>query len=75
MSALDPAITANLEGSIAELEQLLLNRAAQETPVQSRHPSGLVDRFAEAARHFEDSHPGLSGTIGGVIDALGRMGI
>jgi hypothetical protein len=34
-----------------------------------------VERLSEAARHFEDSHPNLSGTIGGVIDAIGRMGI
>jgi hypothetical protein len=31
--------------------------------------------LAEAARHFEESHPTLSGTLGSVIDTLGQMGI
>lgn len=35
----------------------------------------IFRRLNEAARRFEDSHPTLSGAVGGLVDAIGRMGI
>lgn len=35
----------------------------------------LIEQLGQSARHFEESHPTLSGIIGSLIDALGRMGI
>ena len=37
--------------------------------------SSIVGRLNEAARHYEETHPTLSGIIGSIIDTLGRMGI
>lgn len=35
----------------------------------------ILGRLSNAAQQFEDSHPNLSGAVGGLIDAIGRMGI
>jgi hypothetical protein len=35
----------------------------------------LPERLRNAARHFEESHPTLSATVGQLIDMLGQMGI
>jgi hypothetical protein len=37
--------------------------------------ASIVGRLSEAARHYEDSHPTLSGILGSIIDTLSRMGI
>ena len=34
-----------------------------------------IESLQKAAKDFEESHPTLSGIIGGVIDALGQLGI
>ena len=43
-------------------------------PADPRQTS-LAARLADAEREFEATHPTLSGIVGSIIDALGRMGI
>jgi outer membrane protein TolC len=38
-------------------------------------PQSAVEDLSGWARRFEQSHPDLSGAIGGVIDAIARLGI
>ena len=68
-SNVDPQFRQRLEGTLAELRELLAEPAAP------RHQPSLVQTLTESARHFEETHPNLAGMIGSVIDALGRMGI
>jgi hypothetical protein len=65
----DPQVRQRLERTLAELNAVL-----EETSFREPEP-GVAQRLADAARHFEETHPTLAGTIGSVIDALGRMGI
>jgi hypothetical protein len=67
--AIDSQVASHVEQAIAELESAL-----EQQGVSADHPS-LIDRFKEAARHFEQSHPTVSGTLAQLIDVLGRMGI
>jgi uncharacterized protein DUF4404 len=73
LSNIDPQLRQRLERTVADLEQAL----AETTPAGSTaaRQSGLAQRLTEMARHFEETHPTLSGTLGSVIDALARMGI
>lgn len=65
---LDPALRGQLHSAMQEIQMALKNK----TP-----PGGesVMRRLGEAARHFEESHPTISGTIGSLIDTLGRSGI
>jgi hypothetical protein len=65
----DPEFRQRLEGTLAELRELL----AEPAPPRQQH--SLVQTLTESARHFEETHPNLAGMIGSVIDALARMGI
>ena len=64
----DPAVKDQLIAALLEIQAALKGHA----------PAGeksLMRRLGEAARHFEESHPALSGTISSLIDTLGRSGI
>jgi len=65
---LDPALRGQLNSAMQEIQTALKNKTA---------PGGesVMRRLGEAARHFEESHPTISGTIGGLIETLGRSGI
>jgi hypothetical protein len=39
------------------------------------HHATVKDRLAEAARHFDTSHPALAATIRTVVNTLNNMGI
>ena len=68
--SLDPTLAAQLRATIAEIEATLTGSAS------SRTADGTIrERLADAALDFEASHPTLAGTLGSVVDALGRMGI
>ena len=74
----DPQIRQTLESAIEEIQQTLDNagaRAAGETTDQEEAPEPIGQRLSEAVDHFDESHPTLASIIGGLIDALGRMGI
>jgi Domain of unknown function (DUF4404) len=66
--SLQPAMTARLRATLADLEGALAGK----------NPAGeqrLRERLGQAALDFEASHPMLSGNVGSIIVALGRMGI
>jgi hypothetical protein len=64
----DPEVRELLQSALGDIQQSL----------EGKEPGGehsIADRLASAARHYEDTHPNLSATLGGLIDALSRMGI
>jgi len=70
---LDPEVRTLLESAIEDIHGKL--DAPSETGDEQPQDDTIANRLTEAARHFEVTHPTLSGTVGSVIDALGRMGI
>jgi hypothetical protein len=68
IDALDPTARAELTATLQEIQQALQNKTLPPA-------KPLMRRLGEAARSFEDSHPALAGTIGSLIDTLGRSGI
>ena len=72
---------ASVEDVDADMQQLLkdamadIDKALQDQSAKRDDDGNLADRLSEAAQHFEDSHPTLTGIIGSVIDTLSRMGI
>lgn len=59
-----------LHGLIVDIENLLEGKQKAGT-----HPESIIERLREAVRAFETTHPTLTGAIGGVADALARVGI
>ncbi|HTQ37839.1 MAG TPA: DUF4404 family protein [Pirellulales bacterium] len=68
IDTLDPAARDNLSAAMQEIQRALQNKTSPAA-------KPLMRRLGESARQFEDSHPALAGTIGSLIDALGRSGI
>jgi hypothetical protein len=68
----DPEVRTLLESAIDDIHGKL---DAPSAEVAEPQDDTIANRLTEAARHFEVTHPTLSGTLGSVIDALGRMGI
>jgi hypothetical protein len=66
----DPEARAALEAVLRDIRGLLARSEAE-------NPAGpsLADRLRVAGRHFEESHPTLTATLGRVIDALAALGI
>jgi hypothetical protein len=64
----DPETREALVVLLGDIDRLLKKptAAATEEP---------VDRLTEAAQRFQAEHPTLAGTLEGLADALGRMGI
>lgn len=75
MNEVEPAAQALLKSAVSDLRQKLDEQGAPASSAEFGESASIVDRLHEAARHFEESHPTLTGAIGSVIDALGRMGI
>jgi len=76
----DPRMRQMLVDALHEIEEALHRGEAvptegSRTSESDDEDESLLDRLREAAQHFEEEHPVLSGTIGSMIDALGRMGI
>lgn len=59
-----------LRSLIGDIEDLLERKQKQGT-----QPESIIERLREAVRAFEKTHPTLTDAIGGVADALARMGI
>jgi hypothetical protein len=68
--ALDGESRAALEEVLRDIQELLARSGGTQ-----REPATLADRLLEAGRHFEDSHPTLTATLGRVVDALVALGI
>lgn len=71
MDAVDAEARAALEHVMHDIQELL----ARAEDDRSREPHSLAERLREAGRHFEDSHPTLTATVGRVVDALSNLGI
>jgi hypothetical protein len=74
---LDDDSQAMMRQVMTDIEQALSrgDASTQSLAKQSEHRGSLVRRLTDATRGFESTHPMLSGAVGSVIDALGRMGI
>jgi hypothetical protein len=68
--ALDPEARAALEEVLRDIQELLSRSGGKP-----RRPGSLSGRLAQATRHFEESHPKLTATLGRVVDALAALGI
>jgi len=67
---IDAELRADLERAIAELRQVV---ERDRSEAGEAHPLG--ERLEALALEFEQSHPLLTQAIGGVVRALGAMGI
>ncbi len=67
---IDDSSRALLRSVIGDIENLLDRKPAPDT-----QPGSIVERLREAVKTFEKTHPSLTEAIGGVADALARMGI
>jgi hypothetical protein len=67
---IDPAVAARLQENIDQAKQVLARREPQGTG----HAT-VVEQLNDAVLELEASHPTLAQNLGGLIDALGRMGI
>jgi len=59
-----------LRSVLGDIEDLLERKQKRGT-----QPASIIERLREAVRTFETTHPTLTNAIGGVADALARMGI
>ena len=71
VDSLDAEARAALEAVMQDIRAALA-RAEHE---QRGEAHSLADRLREAGRHFEQSHPTLTATLGRVVDALAALGI
>jgi uncharacterized protein DUF4404 len=67
---LDPAVAQQLDATIAEAKAALAG-----APIQPAKHQSIIQRLSDAVLRYEASHPSLSGNLGSIVDALGRMGI
>ncbi|NIP87358.1 MAG: DUF4404 family protein [Planctomycetales bacterium] len=70
LDQVDPQVQQLLQTAVDDIQQAL--QQGSQPPAGDTH---IVSRLSQAAQHFEDSHPTLSGMIGSLIDTLSRMGI
>jgi hypothetical protein len=71
VDALDTEARDALEKVMRDIQDLLARAEGDE----DREAPSLADRLRDAGRHFEDSHPALTATVGRVVDALAALGI
>jgi len=74
VEATDPEIQRLLQGAVADIQGTIQRREGVASQGQPSDES-IVDRLSAAARHYEETHPTLSGILGSIIDTLSRMGI
>lgn len=67
---LDPQTAAQLKKTIGDIRTTL-----QEKGLEAEAHSTLSQRLSDAAIHFEESHPTISGTLERLVDMLAQMGI
>ncbi len=68
MQKLDPAQRAQLAAALDEIQATLASK-------KSVGSESTMRRLGEMAREFEDSHPALATSIGGLINVLANSGI
>jgi uncharacterized protein YaaN involved in tellurite resistance len=68
--AIDDRSRELLSSVLDDIEDLLDRKQKRAT-----QPESIIERLREAVRAFETTHPTLTDAIGGVADALAKMGI
>jgi uncharacterized protein YaaN involved in tellurite resistance len=68
--AIDDRSRALLRSVLSDIEELLERKQERGT-----QPESITERLREAVSTFEQTHPALTEAIGGVADALAKMGI
>ncbi len=63
-----------LRSALADIHTALESPSGGPPPTAAERAS-TRERLTTAAQHFEETHPTLSGLVGSLIDALGRMGV
>jgi hypothetical protein len=75
----EPETRQALAVLLGDIDRLLAGPPAAgvspPAPLRSASDDPHVDRLTEAAQRFQATHPTLAGTLEGLADALGRMGI
>ncbi len=70
--AVDPESRRLLDHVIGEVQDLLERTEAREAEPEDQT---VLERIAEATRHFEESHPAIAETVGRLAAALSNLGI
>ena len=74
----DPEARARLVEVLNDIQAVLDRETAsmpQKAVTEEAVSGSVAGRLTEAARHFEEDHPTLAGTLANLVDALSRMGI
>ena len=66
----DPAARDRLAQVLHDIRTMVA-----ESELESGEHESLRERFDEAARQFEESHPTLTAVVGRVADSLANLGI
>jgi predicted nuclease with TOPRIM domain len=72
IEAADPAARDRLANVLHDIRTMV---AESESESESDEHESLRERFDEAARNFEESHPTLTAVVGRVADSLANLGI
>ncbi len=71
----DPEAQQLLEQALDDILDVLAKRPTAEPAAAGGDEATLTARLTEASRHFQETHPNLSNTLTGLVEALQRMGI
>jgi len=69
------AVDAEARAALEEVMHDIRDVLARSEDEERREEPSLADRLRDAGRHFEESHPTLTATLGRVVDALSALGI
>jgi ABC-type transporter Mla subunit MlaD len=75
LGKLDPEVHRLLEQALDDILDVLAKRPSPEPQAAQGDEATLTARLSEASRHFQETHPNLSNTLTGLVEALQRMGI
>jgi|GEM_PF-1723981 len=70
-----PALRTSLLETVSNIESALADVDSNKRPPAPPANDSLASRLSEAALEFEDSHPTLAKTIGGLVNGLSNLGI
>jgi hypothetical protein len=75
LGEVDPEVHSLLEQALDDILDVLAKRPTAEPRPTDADEATLTARLSEASRHFQQTHPNLSNTLTGLVEALQRMGI
>ena len=70
-----PAVDAEARAALEQVMREIREVLARSEGAPPREEASLAERLRDAGRHFEESHPTLTATLGRVVDALAALGI